>query len=52
MIANVRARWHYWMAQIDTPLAQIIDTVDGMVDANTREVLHQRLQRATGRAHV
>ena len=44
MIANVRARWHYWMAQIDTPLAQIIDTVDGMVDANTREVLHQRLQ--------
>ena len=44
VIANVRARWHYWMAQIDTPLAQIIDTVDGMVDANTREALHQRLQ--------
>ena len=45
VIAKVRARWQFWMVQMDTPLAHIIDTVGGMVDANTRESLQKRLQQ-------
>lgn len=43
VIAQVKARWSYWMAHIDARIADIMTELAEQVDANTQVVLQQRL---------